>query len=1269
MGGKAHSGKGVKSRFDGLDVAAMTSLVRRTLLGHKLANVYDGSQLLAAGGGGGSGTGGGAGGRATYILKLANPSAASAPHQQQEADPGRAMLLIESGVRFHPTSYASSTAGGGDGRSAPSPFASKLRKHLRGLRLENATQVGDVDRVVDFRFGAGGSAHHLVLELYAQGNLILTDAGYRILALLRTHEYEGSGDGDGGAGGQVSVRVGSVYPVTFATTLRASDGGDGSDAHAHADADEDAEHEDCGISAASGLLGFDGPSASAWARQEMEAWRAMVEKEEEQRRYQPPGKGKKQGKKRKGASISLKNLLFKPTSGVQSFGPSLLEHCILAADLKPSLEITPDNVGEVMSDAAWSALVGALKTEGTAVMDRLANDDGGGYVLYRPKAAEDGESSADGIPDTKPVGSIPHSDKVFEEFQPHLLRQHAERPSIRYPNFAAAVDEFFSLIEGQRRALRADQAEAAARDRLERIRQDQQSRLDALERQMERMRENAQLVEANAEDVDKALLVINSAMNSGMDWEALNALVEVEQRNENPIAMLVKELDLANENVVLALPDIVNHHGSDGEPIPCVNITLSLKESAFGNARVMFDMYRSSKEKSKKTTEASAKALQAAEATAQRQLEEVQKRRVMTVVAPQRKQHWFEKFVWFITSDNYLVVAGRDAQQNEQLVKRYLRPGDAYLHADVHGAASVILRAKRRRVTGRKTEVLPLSDQALREAGSFTICRSSAWASRMVTSAWWVDSYQVSKTAPTGEYLTVGSFMIRGKKNFLPPNQLEMGIGVLFRLGDDASIARHLNDRRDFALLEREKSEAAAREDDDIVDGKGVEDLTVDEAPVDAAPVDDGRFKGTPVEAEEKKDNTDLNDPSPQQEDQGSEHSSQDSENATDEEIPPEKEHTSAVNGNTLTDAGRNVGQGDAAGGTGRNVNQLKKKEKKLTRGKRAKMKRAAKKYAEQDDEDRELAMLALHGGERKSRKKGKGSRQVRDETSMQLKAATETAELLMRDASKVALRLPDGVREALAACVTAKGDGTVRWEKFDADVLEQVLGLETAEEQLATANRLLELSGLSRIDNYSASLAGIVRTVRRYGHEHFLGRGSGGGADGNGEQQRQQPQQQRRKTKAEKEAEREAWSAILAEDGILDEEAATDDAEIDDRGETNKLVGTPHPDDVLLYALPVCAPYATLSKYRFRVKLTPGSLKRGKAGRQALEMFLRGEAPGRDADRDLIQGLIKAIPEAGWSQAMIGDVKISAPGASKMAKKHKAQKKKGGGGGRKNRN
>jgi len=58
---------------------------------------------------------------------------------------------------------------------------------------------------------------------------------------------------------------------------------------------------------------------------------------------------------------------------------------------------------------------------------------------------------------------------------------------------------------------------------------------------------------------------------------------------------------------------------------------------------------------------------------------------------------------------------------------------------------------------------------------------SKAWKNKIVTSAWWVYDHQVSKTAPTGEYLTTGSFMIRGKKNFLPPSSLVMGFGILFR--------------------------------------------------------------------------------------------------------------------------------------------------------------------------------------------------------------------------------------------------------------------------------------------------------------------------------------------------------------------------------------------------------------------------------------------------------------------------------------------------------
>ena len=93
----------------------------------------------------------------------------------------------------------------------------KLRKHLRNLRLENVTQLGNLDRVVDFRFGSGAYAHHIILELYAQGNILLTDGEYRILALLRTHKYEvtaaGGGENDedvdegGGGGGLLPLSI------------------------------------------------------------------------------------------------------------------------------------------------------------------------------------------------------------------------------------------------------------------------------------------------------------------------------------------------------------------------------------------------------------------------------------------------------------------------------------------------------------------------------------------------------------------------------------------------------------------------------------------------------------------------------------------------------------------------------------------------------------------------------------------------------------------------------------------------------------------------------------------------------------------------------------------------------------------------------------------------------------------------------------------------------------------------------------------------------
>jgi len=132
--------------------------------------------------------------------------------------------------------------------------------------------------------------------------------------------------------------------------------------------------------------------------------------------------------------------------------------------------------------------------------------------------------------------------------------------------------------------------------------------------------------------------------------------------------------------------------------------SLDLSLSAFGNAKAFYDSKRAAADKESKTIDASKKALKSAEKKTNESLKNIQtvrqvsiffiKRAIILIlllkVTKVRKQMWFEKFFWFISSENYLVIAGKDAQQNETIVKKYLKDGDVYVHADIHGASSCI---------------------------------------------------------------------------------------------------------------------------------------------------------------------------------------------------------------------------------------------------------------------------------------------------------------------------------------------------------------------------------------------------------------------------------------------------------------------------------------------------------------------------------------------------------------------------------------------------
>jgi predicted ribosome quality control (RQC) complex YloA/Tae2 family protein len=96
-----------------------------------------------------------------------------------------------------------------------------------------------------------------------------------------------------------------------------------------------------------------------------------------------------------------------------------------------------------------------------------------------------------------------------------------------------------------------------------------------------------------------------------------------------------------------------------------------------------------------------------------------------------RKIFWFEKFIWFITSENYLVVGGRNAQQNEALVKRYMDKTDLFMHSELHGAAVCIIK---------NPSGMTVSELSLNEAATFELCHSPCWENKVLSSVYWVFS-------------------------------------------------------------------------------------------------------------------------------------------------------------------------------------------------------------------------------------------------------------------------------------------------------------------------------------------------------------------------------------------------------------------------------------------------------------------------------------------------------------------------------------------------
>ncbi|BCU70397.1 RNA-binding protein [Stygiolobus caldivivus] len=287
---------------------------------------------------------------------------------------------------------------------------------------------------------------------------------------------------------------------------------------------------------------------------------------------------------------------------------------------------------------------------------------------------------------------------------------------IQMESYNDALDEFFTAEEKDLIKSEIDKKLEEDRKKLEKTIEDTKRQIEEYEKKAEELRSIAQLIVANYDTVNTILAQSNK------------------------------------RNTVKAV-------------ISGVEVELDPTLTVYKNSSKYYDMAKEYIEKAKKA--------KLVLNELQLKMEELEKQiieRKEEILVSSRKKEWYEKYHWSITRNGFLVIAGRDVDQNESIVRKLLEDRDIFLHSDIQGAAATVL----------KTEGREPKEEDIVDAATISACYSKAWKSGMASiDVFWVYGDQVSKSPPSGEYLKKGSFMIYGKKNYIKNVKLELAVGLL----------------------------------------------------------------------------------------------------------------------------------------------------------------------------------------------------------------------------------------------------------------------------------------------------------------------------------------------------------------------------------------------------------------------------------------------------------------------------------------------------------
>ena len=322
-----------------------------------------------------------------------------------------------------------------------------------------------------------------------------------------------------------------------------------------------------------------------------------------------------------------------------------------------------------------------------------------------------------------------------------------------FNTFNQAVDEYYSKLDAKFLKKPEDQDLKNKIEAQKRILKSQEQYIKDLKNKKADYYKYGDFIYSHFNSLEKLFNVISNAKQKGYSiYEINETLLEAKKKNLNGSELF--------ESIIPQKGEIVIRTNSN-------SIHLKLNKSIGENANRIYSKGKKADQKIKGTLEAIKNTKDKIDKL-ERSKSSVEER-VLTLVK-KRKRAWYEKFRWFVSSDGYLVIGGRDASSNESIFKNYINPDDIVFHTNYPGSPLAIIKS---------SDSKKVPESTMKETANFVASYSNAWKEDWgFIDVFYVYPTQVSKTPPTGEYLPKGSFMINGKKNIIKDAKTELAIGL-----------------------------------------------------------------------------------------------------------------------------------------------------------------------------------------------------------------------------------------------------------------------------------------------------------------------------------------------------------------------------------------------------------------------------------------------------------------------------------------------------------